>query len=85
MCLACPNAVATPTHLPRLLALLDALDNLASVNPSRFEQLYRGHHQRLKHLLSSSTTEADRDAARRATNDTDRALVERLLRRDLDA
>lgn len=85
MCLACPNAVATPTHLPRLLALLEALDNLASVNPSRFEQLYRGHHQRLKHLLSSSTTEADRDAARRATNDTDRALVERLLRRDLDA
>lgn len=85
MCLACPNAVATPTHLPRLLALLDALENLASVNPARFEQLYRDHHQRLKHLLASSTTEADRDAARHAANDTDRALVERLLRRDLDA
>lgn len=85
MCLACPNAVATPTHLPRLLALLDAMDNLASVSPSRFEQLYRGHHQRLKHLLSSSTTDVERAAARRATNDTDRALVERLLRRDLDA
>lgn len=85
MCLACPNAVATPTHLPRLLALRDALDNLASVNPVRFDRLYREHYQRLEHLLSTRTTEADRAAARGATSDTDRALVERLLRRDLDA
>lgn len=84
MCLECPNAVATPAHLPRLLALLEALNNLASINPSRFEQLYRDHHQRLEHLLSSSTTAADRSAARASTTDTDRDLVERLLRRDLD-
>lgn len=85
MCLACPNAVATPTHLPRLLALQDGLVNLASVNPTRFDRLYREHHQRLEHLLSTRATEAGRAAARRATSDTDRALVERLLRRDLDA
>ncbi len=46
MCLACPNAIATPAHLPRLLALRDALDNLASVNPARFDRLYREHHRR---------------------------------------
>jgi len=85
MCLACPNAVATPPHLPRLLALQDGLNNLASVNPVRFDTLYREHHQRLQHLLSTRATEADRTAARHATTDTDRALVERLLRRDLDA
>lgn len=85
MCLACPNAVATPAHLPRLLALQDGLHNLASANPARFDQLYREHHQRLQHLLATSATEADRIAARHTTTDTDRALVERLLRRDLDA
>ncbi len=85
MCLACPNAVATPAHLPRLLALRDALDNLASVNPARFERLYREHRQRLEHLLCTRATEADRAAAARLISDTDRALVERLLRRDLDA
>lgn len=85
MCLACPNAVATPAHLPRLLVLGDALDNLASVNPARFDRLYSEHHQRLHHLLSTCATEADRTAARHATTENDRALVERLLRRDLDA
>ncbi len=85
MCLACPNAVATPAHLPRLLALRDALDNLASVNPARFERLYREHRQRLEHLLCTRATEADRAAAARLISDTDRALVERLLRRDLVA
>ena len=61
------------------------MDNLASVNPARFGRLDREHRQRLEHLLATRTTEADRAAARRATSDTDRAMIERLLRRDLDA
>lgn len=85
LCLACPNAVATPAHLPRLLLLADALDNLASVNPVRFDRLYREHRHRLEHLLTTRATEPDRAAARRATTDTDRTTIERLLRRDLDA
>ncbi len=85
MCLACPNAIATRAHLPRLLALRDGLENLASVNPPRFHRLYRDHYDRLEHLLSTSTTPAEREDAQRATSDPDVRLIERLLRRDLDA
>ena len=85
MCLACPNAIATPAHLPRLLSLREALTNLASVNPARFELLYREHHTRLEHLLSSRTTEPERVLARAAATDKDRDNIERLLRRELDS
>lgn len=82
--LACPNAIATPAHLPRLLTLRDALTNLASVDPARFDLLYREHHTRLEDLLSSRTTEAERELARATTTDVDRDMIERLLRRELD-
>jgi len=85
MCLACPNAIATPAHLPRLLTLHEALTNLASVDPARFELLYREHHTRLQHLLSSRTTEAERVLARATATDADRDMIERLLRRELDS
>jgi len=85
MCLACPNAVATPAHLPRLVLLGEALDNLASVDPARFDARYREHRDRLEHLLESSTTPVERDTARDEATDGDRAVIERLLRRDLDA
>lgn len=84
-CMACPNAVATPAHLPRLLILAEALDNIASINLARFDRIYREHRQRLEHLLQMNTTEADRVVAHAAATDNDRALIERLLRRDLDA
>ncbi len=85
MCLACPNAVATPAHLPRLILLDEALDNLASVDPARFDARYREHRDRLQHLLESSTTPAERATARDEATDADLAVIERLLRRDLDA
>ncbi|QIK50369.1 hypothetical protein G8C36_23855 (plasmid) [Gordonia terrae] len=85
LCLACPNAVATPAHLPRLVLLDEALDNLASVDPARFDARYREHRDRLEHLLESSTTPAERATARDEATDADRAVIERLLRRDLDA
>lgn len=85
LCLACPNAVATPAHLPRLILLDEALDNLASVDPARFDARYREHRDRLEHLLESSTTPAERATARDEATDGDRAVIERLLRRDLDA
>lgn len=85
MCLACPNAVATPAHLPRLVLLDEALGNLASVDPARFDARYREHRDRLEDLLESSTTPGERATARDEATDADRAVIERLLRRDLDA
>jgi len=84
MCLACSNAVATPAHLPRLVLLSEALDNLASVAPDRFNARYREHRERLGDLLDTSTTKAERTAARDAATDGDRAMIERLLNRGLD-
>jgi len=84
MCLACPNAIATPAHLPRLVTLRDALTNLASIDPERWSQLYSAHFDRLNQLLSSSLTEAEVAFARRAATDADRAVIERLLSRELD-
>ena len=85
MCLACPNAIATPAHLPRLVTLCDALTNLASVDPTRWDRRYSEHFDRLDHLLRSRTTETERESARRAATDADRALIERLLGRELDS
>jgi hypothetical protein len=85
MCLACPNAIATPAHLPRLVTLRDALTNLASVDPTRWDRRYSEHFERLDHLLRSRTTETEQESARRAATDADRALIERLLGRELDS
>ncbi len=85
MCLACPNAIATPAHLPRLVTLRDALTNLASVDPTRWDRRYSEHFDRLAHLLRTRTTETEQESARRAATDADRALIERLLGRELDS
>ncbi|TXH20889.1 MAG: hypothetical protein E6R06_21130 [Mycobacterium sp.] len=85
MCLACPNAVATSVHLPRLVLLHDALVNLASVDLERFRRRFSEHFDRLKHLLSVCATELEQETARRDVKDTDRALIERLLTRELDS
>lgn len=84
MCLACSNAVATPAHLPRLVLLSEALDNLASVAPVQFNARYREHRERLENLLDTNTTKAERIKARNAATDGDRAMIERLLNRGLD-
>jgi len=85
MCLACPNADPTPAHLPRLVLLDEALGNLAWDDPARFDARYREHRDRLEDLLESSTTPGERATARDEATDADRAVIERLLRRDLDA
>lgn len=85
LCLACPNAVATPAHLPRLVGLAAALDNLQSADPVKFDATYREHQARLRHLLHSSTNSAQRTVAATKQTDADRAMIERLLRRELDA
>lgn len=85
-CLACPNSVLTPAHLPRLVALRDALDNVATIVPeNRWQLSYAEHYGRLTTLLRSNATAAEIAAARQSATDADRTLVEELLSRSLDA
>lgn len=58
-CLACANLVITPQHLPRLVALLDALDNVATiVPPRRWTLSYAEHYARLRRLLGVPSRQA---------------------------
>lgn len=85
-CLACPNAVITPAHLPRLVTLRDALDNVATlVHESRWKLSYAEHYDRLTTVLRDNATNAEIAAARQSATDADRTLVEQLLSRSLDA
>jgi hypothetical protein len=85
LCLACPNAVATRRHLPRLAYLRDALDELrAVVDAAVWDQDWREHFLRVSSLLDTHTTPAQRAAARAEAGEADRRLIDRLLRRGLD-
>ena len=86
LCLACPNAIATPRHLPRLVCLRDALVNVASaVTPKVWTTDYADHFARLDDLLSGHSTPEELAAAAARVTAADRDLVTSLLRRDLDA
>ncbi len=86
LCLACPNSVITPRHLPRLVALLDALDNVATiVSADRWELSYAEHYGRLASVIRNNATTAEIVAARQGITDDDRERIEQLLSRDLDA
>jgi hypothetical protein len=79
-CLACPNAVATRRHLPRLAWLHRALGELrATVTPATWEQDWQPHFLRLTSLLEDNTTAAERQAATRAASAADRELIAGLL------
>ncbi|MEB3065043.1 hypothetical protein [[Mycobacterium] zoologicum] len=85
-CFTCTNAVITPEHLPRLVTLLDALDNVATlVSPARWESDYQDHYARLQAILDQNATKAEIDDARRHASDVDREVVTALLGRNLDA
>lgn len=86
MCFACDNAVATPQHLPRLVALHDALQAISStVIPDRWTREFSPHFARLQNLLSRLATDAELVEARRSITDETRNLVTRLIGKDLDA
>ena len=85
-CFTCTNAVITPDHLPRLVTLLDALDNVATlVAPARWETDYRDHYARLQAILDQNATQAEIGDARHHVTDADRDIVSALLGRNLDA
>lgn len=84
-CFACGNAVITPRHLPRLVVLLDALDDVATVvTTSRWERDFAEHHARLRTVLTTNATSAEIVHARSAARDEDREMVRRLLSRRFD-
>lgn len=85
LCLACPNAVATRRHLPRLIYLHKCLYDLRLiVSADVWEQDWHTHFQRLTALLMTNTTSAEQTAALAALSARDRDLIDRLLKRKLD-
>lgn len=84
-CFECGNAVITPRHLPRLVVLLDALDDIATVvTPPRWDRDFAEHYARLRTVLTTNATSAEIAQARSAAHDEDRNVVSRLLSRRLD-
>lgn len=86
LCLACPNAVITPRHLPRLAYLHQALDGLRAVlTAAIWDHDWRDHHARLEHLKDSAFTPAEWTDALGAVSADERAIIDALLRRGFDS
>lgn len=85
-CLLCENAIATRRHLPRLVYLYRALNELrGTLEPAVWDQDWREHFLRLHQLLAEHTTSAEQATSILTITDTDRQLIDRLLHRGLDA
>jgi hypothetical protein len=84
LCLSCPCARATPQHLPIQVLVHDQLAaRRAAMTPLRWTQRFALPHAQLADLLDRAGPVAV-DDARAAITDSDRALVNRFLRRELD-
>ncbi|MFV0633366.1 hypothetical protein [Demequina sp.] len=86
-CLACPNAVVTRRHLPRLAYLWQALEDRRSAFTARVWESYRPHFLRLDGFLRTEVRFDDDDikrTARTASRD-DKSEVRRLLKGEYDA
>jgi len=84
LCLGCPCARATPQHLPAQILVHDELAaRRAAMTPLRWTQRFAAAHAQLADLLDRAgpVTVAD---ARTAITESDRTLVDRFLRRELD-
>jgi hypothetical protein len=85
LCFACPNAVATGRHLPRIVYLHQILETLrATLDASTWAADWAGHHARVADLLHAHTTEAERARLLVALTDRDREPIDRMLERRLD-
>jgi hypothetical protein len=85
LCFACPNALATDRHLPRIVYLHDAMTGLRSaLDPAVWRADWAAHHARVTDLLDNHTSAAERPVLRGWVSDTDRRLVDAMLARRLD-
>ncbi len=83
-CLDCPCARATPQHLPVQVLTLDALAaRRAELPPLEWTRRFAVPHAQLADALGRFTPETVA-AARAATSENDRRLVDRFLARELD-
>jgi hypothetical protein len=86
LCFACPNALATGRHLPRIIYLHQALEALRSaVDAATWARDWAAHHCRVTDLIRTHTTEAERAGLRAQLTDGDRELIDRMLERRLDS
>ncbi len=84
LCLSCPCARALPSHLPVQVLVHDALaERREAMTPMRWAQRFAGPFTRLCDLLARFPQAAVADARAHAT-ETDRALAQRFLNRELD-
>jgi hypothetical protein len=86
LCLACRNAIATRRHLPRLVYLRHALQELRAVaRKAVWDQDWQEHYLRVVSLLDQHATAAEQAAALAKATDADRLMIDRLLHRKLDS
>lgn len=85
LCFACPNALATGRHLPRITYLATALEALRSaVSATVWAADWTVHHARVNDLLDRYTTEEGRPALLAQLDEREKDLVDRMLERRLD-
>jgi hypothetical protein len=86
LCFACPNAVATGRHLPRIVYLHEALQGLRSaMDAATWVADWAEHHGRVADLVRTHTTETGRAALRAQLTEGDQDLIDRMLDRRLDS
>ncbi|HUY52102.1 MAG TPA: hypothetical protein VMV92_41440 [Streptosporangiaceae bacterium] len=86
LCFACPNALATGRHLPRIIYLHQALEALRSaVDAATWAADWAAHHFRVTDLIGTHTTAAERAGLRAQLTSEDRELIDRMLERRLDS
>ena len=85
-CLSCRNAIATPSHLPKLVALRDALLQISSTVETQVWQAdYLSHYSALASMLSTHATREEIDQAKTEISQADMEMLDLLLTRRLDA
>ncbi|MFJ6709111.1 MULTISPECIES: hypothetical protein [unclassified Streptomyces] len=85
LCFACPNAIATARHLPRIVYLFKALDQLrTAVSPAVWSADWAAHHARVGDLLGRHADSSRWAALLGALGARERDLIDRMLARRLD-
>lgn len=85
LCTACPNAVVTKRHLPRLARLHQVLDALRGVVPAAvWDHEWREHFERLADLKATGVTAGEWTDALSAVTAGDRSAIDQLLHRRFD-
>ena len=83
-CVECPNAVATPDHIPRIVATREALVVAARSSPSAIRELHYTHRVAAFDHLLAQVPEPEVRRARAAVTPADIETVTQLLNRGLD-